>query len=125
MCIRHAQGENKAETICSQSVGIAQGPPATRFPFMNGKLIRLAERRERLIAQAAAQRVALAHSLEPWRTPLALADQGLAVLRYIKRNPAWIVGGVVLLAALRPGSAGKWLRRSWVTWQIIQKLRAN
>jgi hypothetical protein len=92
---------------------------------MNGKLIRLAERRERLIAQAAAQRVALAQSIEPWRTPLALADQGLAALRYIKRNPAWIVGGVVLLAALRPGRAGKWLRRGWVTWQIMQKLRAN
>ena len=92
---------------------------------MNGKLIRLAERRERLIAQAAAQRVALAQSIEPWRVPLALADQGLAALRYIKRNPAWIVGGVVLLAALRPGRAGKWLRRGWVTWQIMQKLRAN
>jgi hypothetical protein len=90
---------------------------------MNDKLIRLAERRERLVAQAAAQRMALAQNIEPWRVPLALADQGLAALRFIKSHPAWIVGGAALLAALRPGSAGKWLRRGWVTWQIINKLR--
>ena len=47
---------------------------------MNEKLIRLAERRERLVAQAAAQRMALAQNIEPWRNPLARADQGLAAL---------------------------------------------
>lgn len=90
---------------------------------MNEKLIRLAERRERLVAQAAAQRMALAQNIEPWRTPLARADQGLAALRYIKSHPAWIVGGVVLLAALRPGGVWKWLGRGWVTWQMMHKLR--
>lgn len=92
---------------------------------MNDKLIRLAERRERLVAQAAAQRVALAQNIEPWRVPLALADQGLAALRFIKRHPAWMVGGVVMFAALRPGNVGKWLRRGWVTWQIMHKLRSR
>ncbi|MHB1621472.1 MAG: YqjK-like family protein [Sulfuricella sp.] len=92
---------------------------------MNEKLIRLAERRERLVAQAAAQRMALAQNIEPWRNPLARVDQGLAALRYIKSHPAWIVGGVALLAALRPGRAGKWLRRGWVTWQMVHKLRGR
>ena len=92
---------------------------------MNDKLIRLAERRERLVAQAAAQRMALAQNIEPWRIPLALADQGLAALRFIKSHPAWIVSGGVLLAALRPGRVGKWLRRGWVTWQIMHKLRGR
>ena len=90
---------------------------------MSDKLIRLAERRERLVAQAAAQRMALAQNIEPWRVPLALADQGLTALRFIKSHPVWILGGAALLAALRPRSAGKWLRRGWVTWQIINKLR--
>ena len=90
---------------------------------MNDKLIRLAERRERLVAQAAAQRMALAQNIEPWRTPLARADQGLAALRYIKNHPAWIVGGVALLAILRPSRIGKWLGRGWVTWQMMRKLR--
>lgn len=92
---------------------------------MSDKLIRLAARREQFIAQAAAQRMALAHSIEPWRVPLALADQGLAAVRFIKSHPAWLVSGAVLLAALRPGRVGKWLRRGWVTWQIVQNLRVR
>jgi hypothetical protein len=97
---------------------------------MNEKRIRLAERREHLIAQAAAQRSALAQNIEPWRRPLARVDQGLAALRNILRHPAWIVGGVALLAALRPGrvsaaGVGKWLTRGWATWQMVRKLRGR
>ncbi len=92
---------------------------------MNKELRRLAERRERLVAQTSAQRVALAENIEPWRVPLTLADQGLSVLRYIGRHPEWIAGIVVLIAALRPGRAGKWLGRGWVTWQVMHKLRGR
>jgi len=92
---------------------------------MNKKLIPLAERRERLVAQAAAQRMALAQNIEPWRIPLARVDQGLNVLSYIKHHPAWIVGGGVLFAALRPGRVVKWLGRGWATWQVIHKLRGK
>jgi hypothetical protein len=54
----------------------------------------------------------------------------LAVLRNIKRHPAWIAGGVALLTALRPGRVraagiGKWLTRGWATWQMVQKLRGR
>jgi len=90
---------------------------------MNEKLMRLAARRERLIAQAAAQRMALAKTVEPWRIPLAQADQGLAMLRYIKSHPAWLVGGGALLVAMKPSRVGKWLQRGWIAWQIIRKLR--
>lgn len=89
---------------------------------MNEKLTRLAERRERLITQAAAQRMALAQNIEPWRIPLARVDRGLAALRYIKSHPVWIVGGAALLAALRPRRVGKWLQLGWVTWQMRHKL---
>lgn len=92
---------------------------------MNEKLSRLAERRERLVAQAAAQRMALAQNIEPWRQPLARADRGLAALRYIKSHPAWIVGGAALLAIVRPGRAGNWLTRGWVAWKMLQKLRGR
>jgi len=92
---------------------------------MNKKLLRLAERRERLVAQTAAQRVTLAENIEPWRMPLALADQGLSVLRYIRLHPEWIAGVVALIAALRPGRVGKWLGRGWVTWQVMHKLRGR
>lgn len=92
---------------------------------MNGKLTRLAERRERLIMRAAAQRMALAQGIEPWRTPLALADRGLDALRFIKNHPVWTAGGSLLLAAVRPGRAGKWLGLGWVTWKILLKLRGR
>jgi hypothetical protein len=92
---------------------------------MNNKLIRLAERRERLVTRAAEQRVTLAQNIEPWRIPLALADRGMTALRYIKSHPEWIVGVVVLRAALRPGRVGKWLGRGWVTWQMMYTLRGR
>ena len=92
---------------------------------MNKKLTQLAERRRQLIAQAAAQRTALAYNVEPWRARLALADRGVAVLRYIGRHPALMVGAALLLAALRPQRAGKWLQRGWVVWQIGRRLRRS
>ncbi|MDP2787302.1 MAG: YqjK family protein [Pseudomonadota bacterium] len=90
---------------------------------MNEKLARLAEQRERLVALAATQRTALAQNIELWRIPLARVDQGLAALRVIKRNPALIVGGVVLLVVLRPLRITKWVQRGWVAWQMVRGLR--
>jgi len=90
---------------------------------MNQKLIQLAERRRRLVAQAAAQRTALAHNVEPWRSRLAVVDQGVAVFRFIGRHPALMVGAALVLAALRPRRAGKWLQRGWLVWQIGRRLR--
>lgn len=87
--------------------------------------ILLAERRERLIAQAAAQRATLAQCIEPWRAPLARVDQGLNLLRTVKHHPAWIVGGVALFAVLRPARVVKWLRRGWVAWQVLHRLRGG
>jgi hypothetical protein len=92
---------------------------------MNKKLTRLAERRNQLVAQAAAQRTALAHDLEPWRARLALADQGIAVIRYVKRHPALLAGAALLIAALRPRRVGTWLQRGWVAWQIGRRLRGR
>ncbi|MDD2915226.1 MAG: YqjK family protein [Gallionella sp.] len=89
---------------------------------MNEKLTCVAERRERLIAQAAAQRLALAQNIEIWRLPLARADQGLAALRYIRRHPAWVFGLTALLVALLPGRGGKWLQLGFAAWQMRHKL---
>lgn len=90
---------------------------------MNHELTRLAERRRRLVAQAAGQRAALARELEPWRARLARVDQGVAAFRYVAHRPALIVGAVLLLAALRPRRAGKWLQRGWLAWQVGRRLR--
>lgn len=89
---------------------------------MNGKSTRLAERRERLVAQAAAQRAALAQNLAPWRAPLALADQGVAVLRYLGRHPALLVGATLTIAALRPKRLGRGIGLVWGAWQFGRRL---
>ncbi|MFA5628254.1 MAG: YqjK-like family protein [Thiohalomonadaceae bacterium] len=92
---------------------------------MNKKLLSLAERRERLVAQISTQRTALADSIEPWRMPLTLADQGLSAVRYLKHHPEWMVGVVILLTTLRSRRAGKWLGRGWVMWRLMYKLRGS
>ena len=92
---------------------------------MNRKLAQLAERRSRLVAQAAAQRTALAHNLEPWRARLSLVDQGVCVFRHIGRHPVLMMGVALLLYAWRPRRAGKWLQRGWLAWQIGRSLRRN
>jgi hypothetical protein len=88
---------------------------------MNEKSRQLAERRERLVAQAAAQRARLARDIEPLRVPMARVDLALSVLRFVKRHPVWLAGGVALVAALRPGYAGA----GWVAWRMMQKLRGG
>ena len=88
-------------------------------------MTRLVEVREELIAQAALQRMALMQDIQPWRTPLALADQGLTAVRYIKNHPAWIVSGITLLAILQPRHLGKWLGRGWVAWQLMHRVRGS
>jgi len=89
---------------------------------MSSKLTRLAERREHLVAQAAAQRTALAQNIEPWRAPLALADRGVAALRYIRRHPALLVGATFMIAALRQKRAARGLSRAWVVWRLGRRL---
>lgn len=91
------------------------------MPKINKKLAILAEHRQQLVAQAAAQRTALVTNLEPWRTPLALADNGLAIIRYIKRHPVLIVGGIFLFTILRPGRTGKLLQGGWAILQLARK----
>jgi hypothetical protein len=88
---------------------------------MNAKLVRLAERRKRLILQAAAQRSLLAHNFESLRGPLMLADKGVSAVRYLKSHPFWIAVIVFTVTALRPGRFAEKLRRGLIVWQIAQR----
>jgi hypothetical protein len=79
--------------------------------------------RAALVARAEHQRQIVACCVEPWRIPLSVADRGIDTLQSLRRHPILILSGVGLFAALRPGRVGKWLRRGWLAWQILQKLR--
>lgn len=90
---------------------------------MNPRLIALQARREILIEAAAAQRIAVALDMLPLRAPLALADQGIALGQMVRRHPLWVIGGLAIIALARPRSVGTWVQRSWVAWQMVQRLR--
>ena len=93
---------------------------------MNEKLLKLARRREHLVLEAAKQRLQLAQAVEVWREPLALADQGLAAISYIKKHPILIAASsAVLVRLLRKSFIGKWLGRGMMAWQFVRKLQGR
>jgi hypothetical protein len=93
---------------------------------MNRKLQKLVQKREHLVLQAEKQREQLVQIVEVWRAPLAIADKGLAVISFIKKHPAWLVGGsAIFLKLVRPNRIGKWLGRGWVAWQLMRKLQSK
>jgi len=92
---------------------------------MTRNLHDLAQRREALVAEVAVHRAALAENLQPWRHPLALADQGLAAVRSIARHPIWIAAVVGLLATLKPARVMRWLGLGVVAWRRLRHLRGG
>lgn len=90
---------------------------------MNAKLTELANRRAALVTRAAAQRAALSQAYAPWRGPLAIVDQGLVAVRYIRSHPVLLVGVVALVVALRPKRVAQWLERGWVAWGAVLAVR--
>ncbi|MBX9905098.1 MAG: YqjK-like family protein [Burkholderiales bacterium] len=87
------------------------------------ELNELIARREKLLAQSAAQRAVLAQCIEPWSPRLAWVDRGIAAVRYVRRYPAALAGMGLLVAALRPLRAAGWLQRGFLLWQVGSTLR--
>jgi hypothetical protein len=91
---------------------------------MNKSLIRLAERRAFLMEESARQRDALSQEAVPWRIVLERADEGIAVVRYVKSNPAILISaGTILLAAVGPGRILRMLGRGVLAWRIAYRFR--
>lgn len=91
--------------------------------LINKKLAVLAKRRQQLIAQAAAQRSALARNIEPLRQPLAMMDRGLRVVRYVKQHPVLSISAGALFGLLRRTRAGKWLHSGLALLHMTRNLR--
>ena len=93
---------------------------------MNENLLKLARRREHLVLEAAKQRVQLAQAVEVWREPLALAEQGLAAISFIKKHPILIAASTAVLVRLvRKSFMGKWLGRGMMAWRLVRKLQSR
>jgi YqjK-like protein len=73
--------------------------------------------------EIAAQRALFGQHMEVLRSPLSMADRGMAAVRYIKSHPALAASASVgLLAMVKPNRIGKWLQGGWVVWNIVRKL---
>lgn len=83
----------------------------------------LAVRKQKLLIRSAELRVTLAHQAQVVRAPLAVADQAVAGAQWLRDHPAWPLGTMAVLAALRPRRALRWAMRLWWGWQTYAKAR--
>ena len=85
--------------------------------------IELALRQQRLLLRSAALRNALAEQSEALAAPLATADRAVAGARWLYRQRAWIVGGLVVALVARPRRAWRALRFGWSLWMMARRVQ--
>ncbi len=83
---------------------------------MNKKMFALRQRRAELLARVAAEREQVAQIGAQWRAPLALADQGVAAVRLLRRHPLLVAGVVAFIVIRRPGLTGL-VSVVWPVWK--------
>lgn len=83
---------------------------------MNKHMSAVMQRRSELLAKIAAQREQVAGIGARWQTPLALADQGLAVVRFLRSHPVLVAGVAALIVIRRHGVLGL-LKGGWRMWK--------
>ena len=90
---------------------------------MSEKMLAVMQRRGELLARIAAQREQLAETGARWQAPLALADQGLAAVRFLRSHPVLTTGLVALFVMRRRGIAGL-VKNGWRVWKGYRFLAA-
>lgn len=74
---------------------------------MNDKLKHLIQRQQALQFEAAAQRQDLSENMHDWHIRLKWLNRSLAVVGFVKRHPATLLGVGAFLAMLIPNRSGK------------------
>lgn len=90
---------------------------------MNEQLQAVMQRRGELLAKISSQREQVAQIGTRWQAPLALADQGLAALRFLRSRPLLVAGVAALLVWRRRGLAGL-AKTGWKLWKGYRYLSA-
>ena len=83
---------------------------------MNGKLLGLTQRRGELLARIAVQREEMTEIEAEWNAPLALADQGVAAVRFLRHHPL-LVAGAIAFVVIRRHSVAALLWGVWNVWK--------
>ena len=83
-------------------------------------LLRLAERRARLVERAQTERESLAALLARGDGAADWLAAGGRLLDELRRQPLLAAAGAVLLFALRPRRALGWLLKGWSAWRMVR-----
>jgi YqjK-like protein len=83
---------------------------------MNEKMFELKQSRGELLARIAAQREQMTEIGMHWRIPLALADEGVAAVRFLRCHPL-LVAGVVAFSVIRHRGAAGLVSGVWLVWK--------
>lgn len=99
--------------IAPPQPAVASGP-AERVP--------LVVRRERLLQRSAQLRGDVDGQLQRLQTPLAVADGVRDGARWLMHHRDWLLGGLAVLAVLRPRRAWRWTARAWWAWRSWRRV---
>lgn len=86
---------------------------------MNEKLFELTQHRSELLARIADQRKQMAGIESELSVPLALADQGLVAVRFLRRHPLLVAGTMAFFVIRRQSVAGL----VWGVWRVWKGYR--
>jgi len=90
---------------------------------MNKQMLEVMQHRGELLARIASQREQVAGMEVRWRVPLALADQGLAAMRFLRSNPVLVAGVVAMFVIRRRGVVGLMVG-AWRVWNGYRAIEA-
>lgn len=90
---------------------------------MNNQMLAVMQRRGELLARIASQREQVAGIGARLRTPLALADLGVAAARFLRSNPVLAAGVIAALVIRRRGVVGM-ARVIWRVWRGYRRVTA-
>jgi len=86
---------------------------------MDEQMLAVRQRRGELLARIAAQREQVAETAMRWEAPLAFADKGLVVVRFLRSNPVLVAAAVAILVIRRRGVTGM-LTAGWRMWRLYR-----
>jgi len=96
---------------------------------MNEKLASLAARKQALTQKAAMQRAVVAQNMQALQRPIAIADQGLQVLRYFRQHPVLMLGVTsisgILIRRLQMARFTALLQTGWSVFQLVRDVRES
>jgi len=81
-------------------------------------LPQILERRTRLLAEAEAQRRALAEGIAVCRSVLVVVDRGMVWAAWLRARPYLVVAAATAIAVLRPRLALEWSARLLTLWRV-------